>query len=119
MPVTANLKHLTEAALLAAGRPLSLDALQALFDPLEQPDRETLRQVLQSLGEDYRDRGIEVILSANYFNPAKPQAIADRTGARVVTVPLYSTGESGIADYERLMDAWIGRLVEAFRETEG
>ena len=74
---------------------------------------------VETIIELIRDRGIEVILSANYFNPAKPQAIADRTGARVVTVPLYSTGESGIADYERLMDAWIGRLVEAFRETEG
>ena len=66
-----------------------------------------------------RDQGIRVILSANYFDPAKPQAIADRTGARVVTVPLYSRGEPGIDGYEQLLDAWIGRLVEAFRETGG
>jgi ABC-type Zn uptake system ZnuABC Zn-binding protein ZnuA len=66
-----------------------------------------------------RDRGIRVILSANYFDPAKPQAIADRTGARVVLVPLYSDGEVGIDGYEQLIDAWIGRLVEAFEETGG
>ena len=62
-----------------------------------------------------RDQGIRVILSANYFDPAKPQAIADRTGARVVGVPLYSEGEPGVDGYEELMDAWIERLVEAFR----
>lgn len=71
---------------------------------------------VESIIEMIRDRGIEVILAANYFDPAKPQAIADRTGARVVTVPLYSGGEPGIAGYEQLVDAWIGRLVEAFEE---
>ena len=63
-----------------------------------------------------RDQGIRVILSANYFDPAKPQAIADRTGARVVGAPLYSQGEAGITGYEQLVDAWISRLVEAFGE---
>jgi ABC-type Zn uptake system ZnuABC Zn-binding protein ZnuA len=63
-----------------------------------------------------QNQGIGVILSANYFDPAKPQVIADRTGARVVTVPLYSEGEPGIDGYEELIDAWIGRLLEAFGE---
>ena len=66
-----------------------------------------------------RDQGIEVILSANYFNPEKPKAIANRTGATVVTVPLYSQGEEGIDGYEELIEAWIGRLVKAFEETGG
>jgi len=66
-----------------------------------------------------RDQGIEVILSANYFNPEKAKAIANRTGATVVTVPLYSEGEPGIDGYEDLVDAWIGRLVKAFEETGG
>jgi ABC-type Zn uptake system ZnuABC Zn-binding protein ZnuA len=59
------------------------------------------------------NQGIDVILAAHYFDPAKPEAIADRTGARVVVVPLYSGGEPGVDDYEDLVDAWIGRLVEA------
>jgi len=66
-----------------------------------------------------RDQGIAVILAANYFDSSKPRAIAERTGARVVVVPLYSGGEPGLDDYEKLVDAWIGRLVEAIRETEG
>ena len=65
-----------------------------------------------------QNQGIQVILAANYFDPAKPRAIADRTGALVVIVPLYSKGEPGIDDYEDLVDAWIGRLVTAFEATE-
>jgi ABC-type Zn uptake system ZnuABC Zn-binding protein ZnuA len=64
------------------------------------------------------NQGIDIILAANYFDPAKPQAIAERTGARVVVVPLYSGGEPGIEDYETLVDTWIGRLVEALENGE-
>jgi ABC-type Zn uptake system ZnuABC Zn-binding protein ZnuA len=66
-----------------------------------------------------RDRGIRVILNANYFDPAKPRVIADRTGARVATVPLSTGGEPGVASYEELIDTWIGRLVEALEDTSG
>jgi ABC-type Zn uptake system ZnuABC Zn-binding protein ZnuA len=65
-----------------------------------------------------RNQGIKVILSANYFDPLKPQAIADRTGATVVIVPLSTGGEPGIDGYEKLIDTWIARLVEAFEESE-
>lgn len=64
-----------------------------------------------------QNQGINVILTANYFDPAKPQGIAERTGARVVIVPMYSEGESGVDDYETLIDTWIGRLLAAFRES--
>jgi ABC-type Zn uptake system ZnuABC Zn-binding protein ZnuA len=66
-----------------------------------------------------RSQGIRVILSSNYFDPAKPQAIAERTGASVVIVPLSTGGEPGVDSYEALIDTWITRLVAAFRETEG
>jgi ABC-type Zn uptake system ZnuABC Zn-binding protein ZnuA len=61
---------------------------------------------------------IRVILTANYFDPAKPEVIAERTGARVVIVPMGSGGESGVDDYEALIDTWIARLVRAFAEAE-
>jgi len=66
-----------------------------------------------------QDQGIQVILSANYFAPSKPNAIAERTGARVVRVPLCTTGEPGIDSYEDLIDIWISRLIQAYQETEG
>ena len=55
-----NLKQIVEAALLASGRALSLDALQGLFDEKERPDRKALRAVLEELAEEYEGRGIEV-----------------------------------------------------------
>ncbi|MCU0765991.1 MAG: SMC-Scp complex subunit ScpB [Gammaproteobacteria bacterium] len=55
-----SLKHIVEAALLAAGRALDLDALAALFDEAGAPDRATLRAALDELVADYQGRGIEV-----------------------------------------------------------
>ncbi len=56
-----KLKQIVEAALLAAGRPLSLDQILALFEEREQPEKKAVREVLDSLMEDYQGRGIEVI----------------------------------------------------------
>jgi segregation and condensation protein B len=56
-----NLKNIVEAALLAAGRPVSLDGLQALFGEIEAPSKPELRSVLHELADDYQGRGIEVV----------------------------------------------------------
>jgi segregation and condensation protein B len=56
-----QLKHIIEAALLAAGRPLSLEQLQALFPDHERPDRNGLRAALQVLEADYVERGIQLV----------------------------------------------------------
>lgn len=60
MPAETRLKQITEAALLAAGRPLSLEQLQALFEPGQEPLKQELREVLEELTEDYAGRGIEI-----------------------------------------------------------
>lgn len=56
-----KLKYIVEAALLAAGGPLSLDALMDLFPEEERPDKRTLRTVITELEGDYEGRGIEVM----------------------------------------------------------
>lgn len=56
-----KLKQIVEAALLAAGRPLSLDQILALFEEKEQPEKKALRDVLAVLMEEYQGRGIEVV----------------------------------------------------------
>jgi segregation and condensation protein B len=61
MSAPENLKNIVEAALLAAGRPLSLDALQGLFDEIESPTKKDLRVALEALVEDYAGRGIEIV----------------------------------------------------------
>jgi len=56
-----EIKHVIEAALLAAGRPLSLERLTALFTSKGgAPDRPTLKRALDALASDYSGRGIEL-----------------------------------------------------------
>lgn len=45
---------------MAAGRPLNLDNLQDLFLEEDRPDKKDLRLAIESLQEDYRERGIEL-----------------------------------------------------------
>jgi segregation and condensation protein B len=56
-----EIKHVVEAALLAAGRPLTLDRLGELFAARgAAPEKATLKRVIESLGNDYQGRGIEI-----------------------------------------------------------
>jgi segregation and condensation protein B len=56
-----DLKHLIEATLLAAGRPVSSEQLLDLFDERERPTSEQLRAALDLLAVEYESRGIELI----------------------------------------------------------
>src|SRR5688572_14427190 len=56
-----DLKHLIEATLLAAGRPVSTEQLLELFDERERPTTEELRTALEMLATEYQSRGIELI----------------------------------------------------------
>ena len=56
----SKIKHVLEAALLGAGRPLSLDQLSSLFAKRSAPERKTLRDALNDLASDYEGRGIEL-----------------------------------------------------------
>ena len=62
-----SLKHILEAALLAAGRPLSLDDLSKLFPDSDVPDATVLRDALNELAGDYAERGLEVAEVASGF----------------------------------------------------
>ncbi|HEY9198624.1 MAG TPA: SMC-Scp complex subunit ScpB, partial [Gammaproteobacteria bacterium] len=62
-----TLKHILEAALLAAGRPLSLDDLSKLFPESDVPDAKILRDALDELAGDYAGRGLEVAEVASGF----------------------------------------------------
>ncbi len=67
MSSNETLKQIIEAALLAAGRPLSLDQLQALFEKEDEPEKKSLREILVELTEDYLGRGIEIREVGNGF----------------------------------------------------
>ena len=58
---TKQIKHIVEAALLAAGRPLSIDQLRALFgEENDGPTRQEVRAAVLELQKDYANRGIVV-----------------------------------------------------------
>jgi segregation and condensation protein B len=57
---TDRLKYILEAALLASERPLAFDTLMALFEEGERPERDAVREALDALRTDYKDRGVEL-----------------------------------------------------------
>ena len=62
-----QIKYFVEAALLASGRPLSIDNLQRLFDDASMPEKSQIRQAISSLLDDYEERGITVAEVASGF----------------------------------------------------
>ncbi|MEY4760622.1 MAG: hypothetical protein RLZZ200_478 [Pseudomonadota bacterium] len=60
-------RNVVEAALLAAGRSLTLNELVQVFDPLSRPTPEELRAALADLAVEYETRGIELKETAAGF----------------------------------------------------
>src|ERR1700722_4736165 len=60
-------KNVIEAALLAAGRPLSIDELVGVFDERDGSKPEDVRTAIAALNEDYASRGIELLEVASGF----------------------------------------------------
>jgi segregation and condensation protein B len=56
-----KLKQIVEAALLAAGGPMTLDLIQEIFLEDERPDKPALRAVIQELQDEYQERSIELV----------------------------------------------------------
>jgi len=56
-----KLKLIIEAALLAAGKPLTADNLLDLFQEEEKPERSEVREAIGSLQEEYAERSIEIL----------------------------------------------------------
>jgi segregation and condensation protein B len=55
-----ELRNIVEGALLAAGRPLSVDELLSLFPDDDRPDRAEMRKAIEALQKDFEGRGIEL-----------------------------------------------------------
>jgi segregation and condensation protein B len=69
MPMTPeNLERTIEAAIMVAGRPLSVGDLQKLFDENEQPTTKEIREILATLQAHYSDRGVELREVASGFH---------------------------------------------------
>jgi segregation and condensation protein B len=60
-------KNVIEAALLAAGRPLSMDELVSVFDERDGSNAEEVRGALGALTADYETRGLELLEVASGY----------------------------------------------------
>lgn len=65
--MSVRLDEILEAALLAAGEPLSVERLEGLFDEHERPPRRELREALAELGARLESGALELIESASGF----------------------------------------------------
>jgi segregation and condensation protein B len=73
-----EIKHFIEAALLAAGRPLSVDQLQGLFDGRSAPPKPEIRAAIAALVEEYEPRGITIAEVASGFRIQVKAGMAER-----------------------------------------
>lgn len=62
-----QIKYFIEAALLAAGRPLSIDQLHGLFDGRSAPPKGDIRTAIATLVEEYEGRGVTISEVASGF----------------------------------------------------
>jgi segregation and condensation protein B len=70
-----DLKHIIEATLLAAGKPVTTDQLLELFDERERPTPEQMITAFGMLTEDYSTRGIELIeVASGWRIQVRPRA---------------------------------------------
>ena len=73
-----QIKYFVEAALLAAGRPLSIDQLQKLFDDDAAPEKSQIRQAISNLLDDYEERGLTITEVASGFRIQIQGGMAER-----------------------------------------
>lgn len=73
-----EIKYFLEAALLAAGRPLSIDQMKELFDGRTAPEKTEIRQAIVALNDEYEKRGIVVSEVASGFRMQVKSSMADR-----------------------------------------
>lgn len=75
---TEKIKNIIEAALMVSDKPLSMQRLLSLFEQdAETVDREVIRGVIDSLQQEYTDRGIELKEIASGFRIQVKREYAD------------------------------------------
>jgi zinc/manganese transport system substrate-binding protein len=74
---------------------------------------------LSALIEQIGRADIEVILCANFVDPATAKRVADKVGAPLLTLPITPGGEEGVETYSDLFEMIIGRLEESLAGAKG
>ena len=66
-----------------------------------------------------RDRHIQVLMAANFYDHNQINEVAQRTGATAVIVPENTDGAPNVHSYFDLMNAWVNGLAQAFTSSTG
>src|SRR5271167_5056018 len=69
-------KNVVEAALLAAGRPLTMDELISVFDERDGSNADDIRAAIAGLTADYQSRGLELLEVASGYRIQIKAAVA-------------------------------------------
>jgi ABC-type Zn uptake system ZnuABC Zn-binding protein ZnuA len=69
---------------------------------------------VHDLIELMKDQKVQVVMAPSYFAPSEPQAIAERTGAKALIVPL-GPGSTGPNAYFDLIGGWVSQLAQAYK----
>ena len=67
-----KLLQIIEASLLSASRPLTIEALQAIFEENEKPSREEIKEVLKEIELQSLTRGVELKLVSSGYRCEAP-----------------------------------------------
>jgi segregation and condensation protein B len=73
-----EIRYFVEAALLAAGRPLTVDQLHGLFDVGVAPDKSEIRKAIDDLNLEFGPRGITVVEVASGFRMQIKSGMVER-----------------------------------------
>ena len=68
------------------------------------------------LVEEVQAKGIQALLTANYFDESAPRRIEEKTGTRALIVPLSVGGTPQAENYFDLFDLWIDALRSAYAD---
>jgi len=69
---------------------------------------------VHELIEEMKTKNVQVVMAPSYYPQDQAKAIAQRTGAGAVIVPLGPTSTSADA-YFNLIDSWVNQLAQAYR----
>ena len=70
-------KNVIEAALLAAGRPLTMDEMVSVFDERDGSNADEVRSAIAALTADYETRGLELLEVASGYRIQIKAAVAE------------------------------------------
>ena len=115
-----QIKYFVEAALLAAGRPLSIDQLQKLFDHDATPEKSQIRQAISSLLEDYEATALAVHCHDTYGQALANILVALQHGIATIDASVaglggcpYARGASGNVATEDVIYLLNGMGIES------